>query len=78
VCIAFICEDHVSVDDEIVKRAREVLGARGKTLNQEIREHVQQLANDDLKRDMEYLVRTSGLGDSNGRKFNRDELYERR
>jgi hypothetical protein len=67
-----------SVDDEIVKRAREVLGARGKTLNQEIREHVQQLANDDLKRDMEYLVRTSGLGDSNGRKFNRDELYERR
>jgi hypothetical protein len=68
-----------SIDEQIVIRAREKLRVVGKTLNQEIREHLQHLAGDeDLQRDLEYLERNSGLGDSNGWKFNREEIYERR
>jgi hypothetical protein len=69
----------LSVDEQITERAREKLRAMGKSLNQEIRDHLQHLAgDDDLERDMEYLEHTAGLGDSKGWKFNRDELYERR
>lgn len=69
----------LSIDEQLVERAREKLRATGKTINQEIREHLQHIAgDDDLERDLEYLERTSGLGDSNGWKFNRDELYERK
>ncbi len=69
----------LSIDEQIVERAREKLRATGKSINQEIREHLQHLAgDDDLERDLEYLERTAGLGNSNGWKFNRDELHERR
>jgi len=51
----------------------------GKSLNQEIRDHLQHLAgDDDLQHDLDYLERYSGLGDSNGWKFNRDEIHERK
>jgi hypothetical protein len=67
------------VDGEIVKRAREKLRTTGKSINQEIRDHLAYLVgDDDLERDLEYLERTSGLGNSDGWKFNRDELHERR
>ena len=69
----------LSIDEQIVERAREKLRATGKSVNQEIREHLQHVAgDDDVERDMEYLMRTAGLGNSNGWKFNREELYERR
>src|ERR1039458_7355893 len=69
----------LSIDEQIVERAREKLRATGKSVNQEIREHLQHVAgDDDVERDMEYLRRTAGLGNSNGWKFNREELYERR
>ena len=52
----------------------------GKSLNQEIRDHLQHVAgDDDLERDIEFLERTSGLGKAEaGWKFNRDEIYEER
>ena len=51
----------------------------GKSLNQEIRDHLQHLAgDDDLERDLKEFERLSGLGDSQGWKFNRDEIHERR
>lgn len=71
----------LSVDEQVLARARERLRALGKTVNQEIRDHLQHVAGDDqaqLEQDLEFLDRTAGLGDSNGWKFNRDELYERR
>jgi hypothetical protein len=70
----------LSIDEQIVERAREKLRATGKSLNQEIREHLQHLVgdDDDLERDLEFLERTAGQGNSNGWKWNRDELYERR
>ena len=71
----------LSIDEQLLERARAKLRASGKTLNQEIREHLRHVAGDDqgqLEQDLEFLERTAGLGDSKGWKFNRDELYERR
>ena len=71
----------LSIDEQLVERARERLRATGKTINQEIREHLQHIAGEDdleLERDLEMFERLSGLGNSNGWKFNRDEIHERR
>jgi hypothetical protein len=69
----------LSIDEQLVERAREKLRATGKTVNQEIREHLEHIVgDDDLERDLEMFERTSGLGDSAGWKFNRDEINERR
>jgi hypothetical protein len=70
----------LSIDEQIAERAREKLRALGKSLNQEIREHLQHVAgDDDLERDLEFLEKTSGLGkpEANWR-FNRDDVYEER
>jgi hypothetical protein len=71
----------LSIDEQIVERAREKLRAVGKSLNHEIREHLQHLAGDNgqLERDIEFFVKTSGQGKPDpGWKWNRDELYEDR
>lgn len=69
----------LSVDEQIAARARERLRAVGKSLNQEIRDHLQHIAGDDqLERDIEFLRSTAGLGNSNGWKYNREDAYEDR
>ena len=71
----------LSIDEQVAERAREKLRAVGKSLNQEIREHLQNLAGDagQLERDLEFLENTSGLGKAEpGWKWNRDEIYEDR
>jgi hypothetical protein len=70
----------LSIDEQIVERAREKLRAAGKSINQEIREHLQHIAGDDnLEADIEFLIRTSGLGRSDADwKWDRNEIYEDR
>jgi hypothetical protein len=70
----------LSIDEQLVERAREKLRPMGKSLNQEIREHLQHVAgDDDLERDLEFLEKTSGLGKPEANwKFNRDDVYEER
>jgi hypothetical protein len=69
----------LSIDEQVVERAREKLRAMGKSLNQEIRDHLQHVAgDDDLERDIEFLRSTAGQGNSGDWKWNRDELYEER
>ena len=70
----------LSIDEQIAERAREKLRAMGKSLNQEIREHLQHLAgDDDLERDIEFLEKTAGLGNPEpGWKYNREDAYEGR
>jgi hypothetical protein len=72
----------LSIDEQLVERAREKLRATGKTINQEIREHLQHIAGEDdeqLERDIEFLERTSGMGKADACwKWNRDEIYEDR
>ena len=70
----------LSIDEQTIKRAREKLQAVGKSVNEEIREHLAHIAKDDedLELDIAEFVRLSGLGDSKGRKWNRDDAYEDR
>jgi len=69
----------LSIDEQLAARAREKLRAVGKTINQEIRDHLQHVAGDDgLERDLAYFESYAGLGDSQGQKFNREEIYEER
>jgi hypothetical protein len=69
----------LSIDEQVAERAREKLRAVGKSINQEIREHLQHIAGDeDVERRIEEFHRLSGKGNSHGWKFNREEIYERR
>jgi hypothetical protein len=71
----------LSIDEQVAERAREKLRAMGKSLNQEIRDHLRHIAGEDdaeLERDLEKFVRLSGLGNSNGWKFDREDAYEDR
>lgn len=71
----------LSVDDEIVASARRRAKALGKSVNQLVREYLEQLAG---KPDREALLQEfreiskHPAGDSKGWKFNRDEIHERR
>jgi ribosome recycling factor len=69
----------LSIDEQVAERARERLRAMGKSLNQEIRDHLQHLAgDDDMDRALEEFQKRVGQGNSSGWKWNRDELYEER
>ena len=70
----------LSIDEQVAERAREKLRAVGKSLNQEIREHLQHVAgDDDLESALEFFEKTSGQGQAEpGWKWNRDEIYEER
>jgi hypothetical protein len=67
----------LSIDEQIVERAREKLRATGKSLNQEIRDHLRLVAGDgDLEADLEFFIKTSGQGNPDPDwKWNRDEIY---
>jgi hypothetical protein len=71
----------LSIDEQLVERAREKLRAVGKSLNQEIREHFQRIAGEDdeeLQKDIEFLKSTAGLGNSDGSKWSREDAYRAR
>jgi antitoxin component of RelBE/YafQ-DinJ toxin-antitoxin module len=71
----------LSVDDEVIQEARRRADAMGKSVNQLVREYLEQLAGKtDLKAiaaEFEELSRNP-TGNSRGWKFNRDEIHERR
>jgi hypothetical protein len=68
----------LSIDEQIVERARKRADALGKSLNQLIRDYLQKLAGgDDPERSIEEFERLSGTGNSEGWRFNRDEIHER-
>jgi len=68
----------LSIDERVVARARKRANALGKSLNQAIREHLQKLAgDDDPERFIEEFTELSGRGNSQGWRFNRDELHQR-
>ena len=71
----------LSIEDDIVKEARRRASALGTSVNQLIREYLDQFVG---KRDPVVVAaefeRLSGMaaGDSHGWKFNRDEIHERK
>jgi hypothetical protein len=69
----------LSLDDQLVSRARKKAESLGKSLNQLIRDYLQAVAGgDDAERSIEEFKRLSGKGHSRGWKFNRDEIHERK
>lgn len=71
----------LSVDDEVVAKARRKAEAMGTSVNQLVREYLENLAGKpDRVADAAEFVRLSQLskGNSHGWKFNRDEAHERR
>jgi hypothetical protein len=67
----------LSVDEQLVTRARKRAQALGKSLNQLIRDYLQTIADDDPERSIEEFKGLSGGGNSRGWRFNRDEIHER-
>jgi replicative DNA helicase len=68
----------LSIDDQLVSRARKKAEAMGKSLNQLIRDYLQSVAGgDNPERSIEEFNRLSGQGHSRGWRFNRDEIHER-
>ena len=68
----------LSVDGQVLERARRKAAALGKSLNQLIREYLQGLAGgDDPERSIDEFNRLSGRGNSHGWRFNRDEIHDR-
>jgi Family of unknown function (DUF6364) len=69
---------NLSVDEQLVARARKKAEAVGKSLNQMIRDYLQTVAGvDDPERSIEEFRRLSGQGHSRGWRFNREEIHER-
>jgi len=70
----------LSADEAVIKQARKRAEAMGKSLNQLVREYLQQLAGgSDVEDDIKALRRLSkeGRGRSGGWRFNREEIHER-
>ena len=68
----------LSIDKQLVNRARKRADALGKSLNQLICDYLKKLAGgDDPERSIEGFRRLSGKGHSRGWRFDRDQIRER-
>ena len=71
----------LSIEDEVLQEARRRAEAMGSSVNQIVREYLEQFAGkgdrDARAAEFERLSRLS-QGNSRGWKFNRDEVHERR
>ncbi len=68
----------LSIDEQTVAQARKRAEALGKSLNQLVRDYLQNLAGgDDPERSIEEFRRLSGQGHSRGWRFDRNEIHER-
>ena len=70
----------LSIDENILKKARQVAQAMDKSINQLVREYLEQLAMEqDAESDIAELRRLSAdsKGHSAGWRFNRNEVHER-
>ncbi|HMR29525.1 MAG TPA: DUF6364 family protein [Geminicoccaceae bacterium] len=72
----------LAIDDQTVERARSAAQAMGKSLNQAVREYLEQLAGrDQIERDIAEFRELSKQHEgksSRGWKFNREEIYDRK
>jgi len=68
----------LSIDEQLVARARQKADAMGKSLNQLVRDYLLKVAGgDDPEASVEEFRKLSGEGHSRGWRFNRDEIHER-
>ena len=68
----------LSVDKQTVARARKKADALGKSLNQLVRDYLEDLAGaGGPERSLEEFRRLSGTGSARGWRFDRNELHDR-
>ena len=71
----------LSIDEQLLERAREVARQQGKSLNAVIREYLERLAGTqagaDTAKELLGLMRKHG-GHSGGKKISREDAYRRR
>ncbi len=69
----------LSIDDRIVQQARRKAAEMGTTVNQLVRDRLAEFAGDeDSEAAIARFVTLSGLGDSQGWKWSREEIYQDR
>ena len=70
----------LSADEKIIERARKAAKGMGKSLNQAVRDYLEQLAagEEGLDAELEALRCLAGRGNSGGQRISRDELYANR
>lgn len=68
----------LSIDEQLVSRARKKAESLGKSLNQMIRDYLQTVVgSDDPERSIDEFKRLSGQGNSRGWRFDRNEIHGR-
>ena len=76
----YIVNITLSADEKIIERARKAAQSMGKSLNQAVRDYLEQLAagEEGLDAELEALRSMAGQGNSGGERIRRDELYAER
>jgi hypothetical protein len=67
----------LSIDGQLVARARKKAEAIGKSLDQLVSDYLRAIDDADAERSIEEFERLSGEGHSQGWRFNREEIAER-
>jgi hypothetical protein len=69
---------NLSIDEELAQGARQVAESRGMSLDQLIRQYLEDLTDlPSAEAEIAEFRRLSGQGSSQGWRFNRDEIHER-
>ncbi len=73
----YILNITLSADEKIIERARKAAQGMGKSLNQAVRDYLEQLAagEEGLDAELEALRSLTGRGNSGGQPICRDDLY---
>ena len=77
---AYVVNITLSADEKIIERARKAAQGMGKSLNQAVRDYLEQLAagEEGLDAELEALRSMAGRGNSGGQRISRDDLYAER
>jgi hypothetical protein len=69
----------LSIDEQLLEKTRKHAAAMGTTVNQMVRDYFQTVTGEtDIEAEIARFHELSGKGDSNGWKWNRDEIYQER
>ena len=69
---------NLSIDEQLAQRAQQVAESQGMSLDQLIRHYLEDLTDrPSAEAEIAEFRRLSGQGNSQGWKFNRDEIHER-
>jgi hypothetical protein len=69
----------LSIDEQLLEKARKHAAATGTTVNQMVRDYFEAVTGEkNIEAEIARFHELSGTGDSNGWRWNREEVYEER